>query len=236
MNTVCAKPLTIVINNAALPKPTAYWELEEASGTRVDAVGTVANNLTPFGNDVGNDPGIITNGLYIAGDPNPDYRTTSGTTLQYNVLSAGITLSFWIKFKSAFGNKFRAYLSAWDIAFLTDCSMTNTVFEFQPASGPNVTANLAQALVVGQWYFAVGQYLTSTGKTRISLNAGPWTDSPTSASAAGATTTPAQFFVTPIGGPDCVIDEMGIWLNQLLSASDITALYNAGAAQRPPFV
>lgn len=228
------KAYSITIASAvSIPTPEAYWKLEEASGTRADALGVAANGLQVIGPETGNAPGKILNGLVVDTNFGIHYETTNGNTLNYNPSSTGLTVCFWIKFTQGSGFYYRMYLNAWDITFLCDV-WNNQAIAHMEYTGPDSIATIPFTFTTGTWFFVAFQYLTSSLKARVSVNAGSWTDAATTLNLSGATTIPASFTITPIAAPTCVVDELGMWFTALTD-QQVAALYNSGSGKTYPF-
>lgn len=228
--TSCNKAFNLSIT--AITTPTAYWKLEEASGTRFDALGVANNNLLVAATDVPNAVGIKGMGLRFNNAPMPWYNTTLATNLNYDPLSNGITLCYWIKPVNV--TQFRAYLFDDTITFLTDVLPDRARFVVQ-WTGPDVTADVMVDMVPQNWHFIACQFRQSDGKSYVSVDNGPFNASPTAVGIFSAPTG-SRFYVTPISGGDSVLDEVGIWVGTVLDSAQITALYNNGHGRTYPFI
>jgi len=235
MSIACQKNFSITVNSS-IPTPSAYWKLDEATGTRADSIGS--NGLLVGGTETGDAPGLIGNALFTGGILDTLFYTTpSGNSLHY-IPGTGLTFVLWIKFlvpQQPPGNAHSALeMAAWDLDFRFDITNISAAFKFSPAVGPDVVATLPFAFATNTWYFIVGQYDPISQKTQVSVNNGAFTVSPTSASDAG-TTIPSQTWIVRIGFPDTLIDETGVWLGSVLNSSQLTDLYNSGAGKTYPF-
>ncbi len=221
---------------SAPAKPSAYWEFEEASGTRFDSIGVTDNNLlVATGSDAQTATGLI--GIGAKGKTSvspftPFLQSTAGTALTY-VPGTGLTISMWIKWLTLTGTRMQLEFNPDALDFLLKVSPTDIVFDFSPAAGSDAVATLANVFTVGPWHLIIAQYNPATQKTQVSIDGGALTTSAVTASDAGSVT-PAVFRFNPINAPDVVVDEVGIWLGTVLDASAISYLYNAGAGRRPP--
>ena len=216
----------------------SYWELEEASGSRIDS--DASNDLTDF-NSTGQTTGKQGNaasmsrassqGLYISsGSQSPDLSIGSGD----------LNVAGWFKLDSKpsgqmgavvkyeFSNGLREYWLYWD--------NSSDRFKFQvfnnTVSSNVVTANSFGAPSTGTWYF-VQAYVDNTGnQIGISVNDGTvdtasltvTTHNGGAQFALGFTGTTASSFTHWDGD----MDEVGLW-NKTLSTSEVSDLYNSGS-------
>ncbi|MGH7186131.1 MAG: LamG domain-containing protein [Pseudomonadota bacterium] len=209
----------------------AYWKLDEASGTRVDATGR-GNDLATVVGSPGSAAGKVGNAV----------DTSSGNYLEGPVggdLSPGnadFTIAAWLWFDALSGegdivNKWQS--GNFEYSLATDGS-NNLKFFVSDGSFPSVTATTFGAVSTSTWYFVVAWHDSVGDAIKIVVNDGTVE---TTAHAGGVNTGSAPFSVgrAPFGSPhDGRVDEVGFW-TRLLTAGEITALYNGGAGLAYPF-
>jgi len=211
----------------------SYWELEEASGTRVDSHGS--NDLTD-NNTVGQATGIQGNGADFE-DSNSEYLSITDASQSGLGLTGDFTISAWVKPESILpGDGNRPIVDKNNCYSLrlerfTGTFNNNIVLIIWGTSGICRFKSTTQ-LSVGTWYHIVASFDASASSMEIYING---TEEGVSVNT-GATNvrTLTEFF--SIGGTDYmpfdsfdgIIDEVGVW-NRILTSSEATALYNSGA-------
>lgn len=219
----------------------SYWKLDEASGDAIDSHGS--NNLTDNAT-VGAAAGKI-NGARDFEEANSEYfRIASNSSLQTGDID--FTLTCWVKFESI-GN-FRRLISK----FGNDATLNEYVlgldnpgdkfaFALQESGGAikSVTANTFGAVSMATWYFLAAWYDKTNDRLNISVNDGA-VDQTSSVGPPAATTAAFNlgclftgFDLFAIQFHDGLLDEVAFW-KRLLTAGEITQLYNAGAGLTYP--
>ena len=221
--------------SSLLTSVVAFWKLEEASGTRVDATGR-GNDLAPT-NTPGNAAGKIGNAISLL--PASTQYASIADTADLS-MGAGVRCTFagWFnctdmsavrmifsKFTPA-GNQreYRLYV-------FTDGSVhfgvsSNGTASFEAATGAGV-------VTAGNWYYFAAWYDGSNIKVQI--NNGTVFSTAFSADIFNGTS-PFQLGqetaeTLKMNG---LIDALGIW-KRVLSAAELTANYNGGAGVQYPF-
>lgn len=224
----------------------SYWKLEESSGTRNDEVGS--NDLTDSASSVGSATGIVNNGAEFVRASNEFLgiaHASQSPDLSISGASGDITIASWVKLASkpatamsvvakyGFANGNREYYLWWDN--VTDRFLWR-VFN-SVATSDQLTASSFGAPSTSTWYFLVATVDNTANTISISVNDG------TMDSTALTVTTHnggAIFYIGAVGNAspidpwDGVIDEVGVW-SRVLTASEITELYNSGAGLTYPF-
>jgi hypothetical protein len=201
----------------------SYWKLDEASGTRNDSVGT--NHLTDA-TSTGSTTGVIGNAALFNGSSNTIVHPDN-STLQ---VAAGVDFTFqaWVKLNAA-GDDF--IICKYDGSnadyYLAYNNASSLGFQFGDLT---TVAQVGAAAPTGVWRHLVGWYDHTDQKYRLRLN--DTTTFVSSATSARVSTT-AQLQVGSIGIPGSGwwnggLDEVGFW-KRILTAAEITALYNGGA-------
>jgi hypothetical protein len=205
----------------------SYWKLDEASGTRNDSQST--NHLAATNAPVGV-AGKINNGCQFVTGSSQRLSVASSSALQ---VTSDFTFSFWLKLNT---------LAAGNPAVLgKDNTAAPSDYGFYPhataglvfwVGDPNLYAvAVGSAPSTGVWYHVVGWYDSSDTKLRLRIND---TTTFVSSMTCVLASTAAQFWIGAgnytgfAQYADCVVDEVGFW-KRVLTAAEITALYNGGA-------
>ena len=202
----------------------AYWSLEEASGTRVDATGR-GNDLSPTAAP-GNTTGKVGNALSLNGSTQYISRADNADLSMGDI---DFTIAGWFNIPS---------LATW--ALVTKWNTTgnhreywlgyfSSKFQFFVSSNGTATASVAPAATssTSAWHFVVCWHDSVNNFIKISVDDGAVASSSYSSGVFDDTTefrigadVNGSFF----GGP---VDEVGIW-KRVLTAAEITDLYNSG--------
>lgn len=213
----------------------AAWELDESSGTRVDYIHINRNrnyDLTPV-----NAPGATSGTLQLtAASSQYLWRQSSGLQPAASDFSIGV----WVYLDSKGAD--RAIMSQWDNTLGSDqawrlwYSGGADRFTFTISNGTtswNLDADALGSPSIGTWYFISASFNRATFEMRISVNDG--TVNTTSAAGYPVPTT-EEFRIGAIGNStsamnywDGRIDNAGLWFDHILTAAEITSLYNAGS-------
>ena len=202
----------------------SFWELDETSGVRDDAHGSI--NLTPY-TSVGYATGIIGNSASFAST-----WLTSGHT--YSLATNGFSVSTWVNGTTT---NVGPAVSQWKtgIGFLVgvDSGYIGTnVFSFVLGDYPTHETNFAATYPYSAgWHHIVGTYDPTIGTSKLYVDGvlrSTVTDIP-SISLDGS----ANFKMGTIdtGGEftySGLVDSTGLW-GRPLTAPEVTALYNSGS-------
>jgi len=202
----------------------AYWKMDETTGDRMDSHGsnTLAENGT-----VQAPTGKINLGMKPNGTNNYLSRPTS---VELNG-DQSFSFSFWFNAeagtqKSILG-KFSNGVSGSYAVRVNSGKITFTYY--QGASGFKADAIDPNSIVNNQFYHVVCTHDLVTKTISLSVNDGtPITNTYTFT----PVSTSMDFQVGRLGGEITsllVVDELAFWSDRVLSAADITALYNGGA-------
>lgn len=228
-----------VKNHATLPTGLiSYWELEEASGTRVDSTAT-GNDLT--------DNNTVTTATGKQGEAalftaaNTEYLTITDASQSGLEGMADLSISFWIKFTSspAIDTGFILYDKDWtggDRAYHMRYYNDNGAYKlwamiYTVTEGQLSTVEYVNTFSTGTWYHFVmvydssGQtittYVNNSQVAQITGEGGSAVNSNSTRFTIGANDTNGSPF-------DGVIDEFGMW-SKTLSSGERSDLYNSGA-------
>jgi hypothetical protein len=227
----------------ALLPTTAYWKLDEASGNAADATGngfTLTNN-----NTVAYAAGKINNGAdFGAVNVNGNFSNTNNMGL---AVDAARSYSLWVNITTApplnqYYDLFGQGYSANDVFYQIEYGDVTGTKRFRVGRArngvddPTLTYNVD--LGTGTFYHIVYTNNGSLGQTLYVNGASVATNTATGGNGSGGGTfdgtvvSRALFAVARVVNGK--MDEIGVW-NYVLSAADVTALYNAGAGIQYPF-
>ena len=220
----------------------AYYDLEEASGSRTDKAGF--NDLTD-NNTVLYDVGIQDSAALFDSSNSESLSIADNTFLSMGA-NQECTFAFWVKPVDIWGNQ--VYLSKWntvgdereysfELAYV-DSSIKKLSFRFSTL-GTAATQGVLESdttLAAGSEYFVVGWYDVNMGDDTdadsifLQINNGKIHRS---IYATGIYDGTANFMLgaSDIGlFSDALVDEVGIW-KRILSAYERTYLYNSGSGR-----
>jgi len=228
------------INDSLLTGLVSYWKLNEASGTRVDSVGS--NNLT--------DNNTVTrvlgkqSGAANFTSANSEYLSIASND-SLNVGGTSFTFVYWVNLKDKAASNY-AFVSKYDqsltnqLSYYTDFIQSTDRFRFvispdgTSASQVAVAANTFGSPTIGVWYFIICEYNVATDIMSISVNNGT-ADTQSVADTFSGT---SPFEIGKAGNlnryPNAYVDEVGFW-KRILTTEEKARLYNAGNGITYPF-
>lgn len=230
----------------------AYWDLDETSGTRVDAIGSndltdnntvtsnsgvsVGNSLTD-NNTVTQAVGIVGNAAQFTAANSEWLSAASNSDLQSGDIDFAFSIWVYLDSKSnhqmfinkdsGSGREYFLYFDFNDDRFIFQILGTGS----SPAE-PLIRANSFGSPSLNTWHFIVAWNDSVANTVNIQVNAG--TVDSTSYTGAGPTVGSTDFVIgRRQSGSDQWfmngrIDEVGFW-KKVLSAQEITDLYNSGS-------
>ncbi len=220
----------------------AYWKLEEASGTRADASGN-GNSLTPSSPDGGNAVGIIGNAAnlnrgsfeYLSASTAGIVNGTKGTV--------NMTWVAWVKPVNESHSPGPAIVGWWQSGgshhYLLN--FNDSGFFWNIGVYPGESTSTVQATNYGaptsNWQMVAVWHDATNSKMGISVNAGTANSINYSGGMTSNTSNNPYLgrnqdsSLTYFNG---LIDETGVW-TKVLTAADLTYLYNSGLARTYPF-
>lgn len=215
----------------------SYWRLEEASGVRVDQVGT--NDLTDNAS-VGQAAGKIGQAAAFARASSQFLSRASNASL---VMSSDFTIASWVYLTGvpAAGLEYSIVTkdSGAVAEYLFECNYSSAAFWRMViwAGGVAKVRESSSAPVAATWTFVVGWYDSAAQTVNIQVNDGTVDSAATGAAA--LTTGTGTFEIggrngVPAAYHDGRVDETGLW-NRVLTAGERTMLYNGGAGITYPF-
>jgi hypothetical protein len=212
----------------------SYWELEEASGTRVDSHGS--NDLTDT-NTVGQATGIQGNSA--------DFESTNSERLEIADasqtgldISPDISISMWIKPESlpssgagySLCGKYRGAGGARQYVLSYDNSAGTYRFTWRTSSDGTAvnTDTIDYTMTAGTWYHVA--LIHDSGTATLYINGssqGTFTGYATTI-VNGSEEFALGYCEDVAGYYDGLMDEVGIW-SKALTSGEVTDLYNSGA-------
>ena len=207
----------------------SYWELEEASGTRIDSHGSY--DLTDI-NTVGSATGIQGNSASFVKANSEQLSYPSNLALDI-VANSDKTIAFWVK--TAVDTGFTGLVQRWTIdkGYLIRLSDTDGSLQFYGGNGSGTTLSPATGttdLADNNWHFVVCTHDGSDNRKRIYID-GNTTPEGTSIVHSTQAASSGAFLLSGGGSSsflDGQLDEVGVW-DRLLTSGEITTLYNSGA-------
>ena len=214
-----------------------YWKLDEASGTRNDAVGSA--HLTDTGT-----VGSATGKVGTAADVElGNYLTVADPAALSFPGDTDFTVAAWLQFESKAADEMFAVGKG-------DGDGAEYGIEWNPGSdrlqfavyasdgfgtGQSATASTLGSPALATWYYVVGWYDATAEEVRIQVNNGT-VDA--ASYTAGSYNSDAAFTIGSYPAFnlhwDGLIDEVGIW-SRVLTTEERTTLYNGGAGLTYPF-
>ena len=200
----------------------AYYKLEEASGTRVNAANPGTYDLT--------DVNTVTSATGKSGDAgqftaaNSEYLKYTGAVLGAD---ANVTFACWVKLDSLGTNSFCNDAGG---NFLVRVGGSGDIEIFTRGFADTKATSGAPVTVDGLWHFVVAYHDADNNLLGISVDGG----AVVTAATGGANNALTDFYVGARSAAlqffDGQLDEAALW-NRVLSADEITALYAAGAGR-----
>jgi len=228
----------------------SYWKLDESSGNRADSF---ASNTLTDNNTVGSATGKINLGADFERSASEYLSITDGSQagLDLGAGGADFSLSLWVKIESnptqwfMTGADDRALISKYTSvsnqrSFFLEYGYdgTNYVFASHVTNdGTTLVSNkvVCGNLTTGSFYHVAVTYDASASLFTWYLN-GSLVGTTAGVSSIFNSTAPFQLGALSQQGAymDGILDEVGIW-SRVLSADDITTLYNSGSGLAYPF-
>src|SRR3990167_3553209 len=206
---------------------TAYWKLEEASGSRADSFG--ANTLTD-NNTVTQAVGKIGNAAQFTAANSENLSITDNTALSTGDIS--FSFATWVYLDSENADRPIVYKGGAGFSYEYALKYQNSSDRFflQVSDGSAnealVTANNFGVVTTGTWYWIFCYHNATTNEVGISVNNGI---ADTASYSLGLTDTAETFFLGRLGTAymDGRIDDFAFW-KRIPSASELTQIYNSG--------
>jgi hypothetical protein len=218
----------------------AFWELEEASGTRNDSHGT--NHLTQT-NGVSSATGKVGTGADFELSSSQYLTVTTNSTIRMGGLNNNnhldFTIAFWVKFESLpaseqdLVSKFETSSSGREYRVIYNNATSRLTFQVAADGGSvaSATANNFGAPTTGVWYFVVAWHDATADTINISVNDGTANSTAHSTGVKGGA---SPLRLGAIGRAslasylDGMLDQVGIW-KRALTSLERTELYNSGS-------
>lgn len=219
----------------------AYWTLNESSdgSGAVDRLDSSGNNNTLT--DYGTTPsatGLKSNGADLERDNSEFLARASTASLAMSDID--FTIAFWIKVETAqvqyIFAKGNSTAAASNYAYFSYLDASNKLYWYVSNGTSVIPVNKASVISTGNWAFVVLYHDSVNNLIGISINNGTHATAECTGGCLDNATFPQKIGNRPgnIGdynsGFDGMMDEIGIW-KRMLTASEITWLYNAGAGR-----
>lgn len=218
----------------------SLWELDESSGTRVDAHGS--NDLTQNGTGgVGSGTGVISNAAdFEVGDS--DYLNITDASQTGLDFTSDFSFACWVKLESqhdgAFMYKWGGSQAAYGFGYFNISSTYKLRFNgYATGGGSNVPFDIAQTLTSGTWYhvgfaFDALGHASGDGTVEMFVN-GSSIGTVTNGSYTGSSNTTGAFSLSSLGSGiqwyyDGLMDQAVAW-NRLVTAAEFSEIYNSGS-------
>lgn len=230
---------TISYGSAAAPSTlltglVAFWKLEEASGTRVDEVGS--NDLTD-NNTVTQATGKVGNAAQFTAANSESLSIADNADVS---MGAGVQFTiagwFYLDNKSTYRHAWAKWESGVQFEYRLLYNVDTDKFEFWVSSDGSgfstVTATSFGSPSTATWYFIMCRY----DGTNISISVNDGTVNNTAFTADVFNGTQAFRLGSKTGGDywDGRIDAVGLW-KRALTTAEVTEFYNAGNGREHPF-
>lgn len=243
MSIVCQKDYKITV---VTPVPNLYWKFEEPTGPWFDQFQHAEIDQT-LPTVTSGTPALIQNGLKLHGDD--PVVNTADPPIVYPA-SNGCSFTIWIKFynrvagdiidgavllynignNSSIAFEVKAFASTLHTIMLVEVEdVSSNFFTNQVDVGP-VANNV--------WYFFAFTFAQPSKLTTFYFN-GVSVGTTTSTVTPTATSLLSIDINASTGGAakDLIqCDEMGVWINHVLTSSEVSQMWNGGAGARPPGV
>ncbi|MFN8370239.1 MAG: LamG domain-containing protein [Bacteriovoracaceae bacterium] len=206
---------------------TAFWDMDENSGDRIDSLGT--NDLTD-NNTVAATGGRVDNSA-VFDSANSEYLS-SITNSDLETGDIDFTLSFWVyltdnSVSTPLINKWGGTTDEFSVEWVNSGDI-----RFKVGTG---TVNYSTSLNNNTWYHIVAYHDATNNLIGISLNGGTAT---TAAHATGNSVGDSNFYIGRDSGGTTYftgrIDAVGFW-KKVLTSYERKVLYNSGSGRENPF-
>lgn len=210
---------TIIADGSSITTPTAFWNLDQASGSsRTDSCSSPADLSVN---------GTVTQ---VTGKINYAANAASGLNYLSNVLASklqtgGGSYSFagWFKLDSAGGGTIAANGGSgtgWKLTASTTAITLTNYLDFVNFSTYTKTVSLS----TGTWYFLCGYY--DGANMGLSIDGATFT---TNASTYAASNSSNMYLTGDFAsGMQGALDEFGYWVGHVLTSTEKDNLYNSG--------
>lgn len=212
----------------------SYWKLDEASGTRVDSEPTGTPQDLTDNNTVNQTNGVIGSAAWFI-SANAEYLSRGSSDVFVGDID--FSISIWVQLRDNTGNKYLLSNSSGGGGAANDTfafDVTSGNFRFWVQTNGNYSIAVAStSITTNTWYHLVGWHDAAADTVNIKVNNG--TTYSTSTSGRPPLNSTNTFIIgkySPSGTAywNGFVDEVGFW-KKVLSASEISELYNSGAGK-----
>jgi hypothetical protein len=229
-----------ILHAAITDSLSAFWEMEEASGTREDA--HTGNLDLSDNNTVTSNTGKVGTAASFAVASDEFLHAADAPALSAGT-GVSLTIAAWVYLHTDATESH--IVTKWDAVnatvkeWIVTYDPTSDRFRFLVRHGDSVITNLAAdtfgAVSTTTWYFVVAQFTHTTSILSINVNNG--TADTVDTAQSDIADTAAVFVVggydngaSNDGTMDGRVDQVGIW-KRILTTDELTALYNGGNGQ-----
>ena len=206
----------------------AAWDLEEASGTRVDSANSY--DLTPSASDPGNAAGKDGNAADFTSANSQYLRLAVNAASEFNFEDSDFTIAIWINPDNLSGSPAYFYM---DSVTIIDNGAAKPSFAVTGAGAVTHSSDITTSTWAN---LLVCTHDSVNDLVKMSLNGGAYETSAASGGAnalgdgylhIGSSNTPGDYY-------DGKIDSVTVW-GKALSQAEVTELYNSGTGKFYPF-
>lgn len=222
----------------------SYWKLDESSGNASDSVGSntlTNNNTATYG------AGKINNGVDLEAGSS-QYLSIADASQTGLDFTGDFSLAGWLKFESTptSGNNYAIFAKRDSMArsYMTIIDNVGGVLKLALYTGDGGGTNEESVTVdwtpsTATWYYYVVTFTSSDKSTRFYIDGSQQGTTQTLTRSPGNGSAPYAVGSFKSGGThgfffDGMIDEHGAW-SRVLTSTEVTELYNAGAGLQYPF-
>lgn len=209
----------------------AFWSLENTSWTDDTGNGTT---LTGNGTPPGTGTGRVGNGVSLNGST--DYLSAvSNTNIAHG--GASFSLQAWVNLTAGFQGVMAKTNNAfgdrdWSFGSRFTGSANNWSWSVYNVASSEFICDSTVAQGTG-WHHLVGTYNSSSGALKLYVDSVDATSGTPTVTSSANSSSAAPFnigrFLDNSVFATGVIDQVGFWKSRVLSAGDVTALYNTGS-------
>lgn len=214
----------------------AYWPLDEASGSAIDAHGS--NDLTETSGTIASATGKVGNCRDFEADDTECFTIADNADLSMGDID--FTLQAWVNLESKSNNStligkwnFSSSLREYTLFYIAGSDRFEFRVTSDGATSVIVTANTFGSPSTGTWYLIHAWHDATGNLIGISVNAGT---ADTTSHSGGVLNGASDFNLGALESPsdgnalDGLLDEVAIW-KRVLSGAERTELYNSGSGR-----
>lgn len=230
-----------VLKGSLFSNLSAFWKLEETSGTRLDE--TENNNDLTDTNSVSYSSAKVGNGATFVSSSNQHLSIADNSTI--NLGSTDFSISLWVKFSALTNNGANDYIGiiskgsgGASYAFSMQYRPSNSQLQIQFYNGGTtytLWASSFGSFSTGVWYHIITTYTNSSKATTLSVNGTQNSGTSSIAvvdSAYGLSL--GRGYYSNTYNSSCTIDAVGLW-KRVLTTNEKAKLFRLGHGNEYPF-